>query len=102
MNVDELPDLYRSELDEDGVRSLIADLSELEAVEVRLKSGAGHADEELVSLQKAEGSLLDGSIRGAQFVYEHEGKCWSDTVMRARSGFIVVRFEQNFVAPTSE
>lgn len=102
MNEDELPDLYRSELDEDGVRALIADLKDLEAVEVRLKSGAGRADEKLVSLQSAEEALLAGTARGAQFVYEHEGKCWSDTVLRTQSGFMVVRFEQNFAAPKSD
>lgn len=99
MNVDELPDLYRSELDEAGVRALIADLTELDAVEVRLKCGAGRSDESLVSLQHAEDALLAGTVRGAQFVYEHQGKCWSDTVMRGPSGFIVVRFEQNFATP---
>ncbi len=93
MKPEELPTVYREEVDQDFLLRFLADLDALPGpVEVRLKATArGHTPDGTVSVADAREALLKRRGRGAQFTYEHEGCLWSDTVLVAATHYVVVR-----------
>ncbi|MBC7171085.1 MAG: hypothetical protein H5U40_01585 [Polyangiaceae bacterium] len=95
MNVAELPlpPLYESVLDDATLDALFTDLGMLGcAVTVTVKSAAAErAAEATFDLESARAALGDGSARGVQIRYVHEGIAWCDTLIRLGRGVRLVR-----------
>jgi hypothetical protein len=94
----ELPPVYDALLDEYTFASLLRDLAALPAVEVAVKRGAEDmADQNLSpTLLEARQLLEQGAVRAIQVRYAHEGRHWSDTILRTPAGIRLVRM----AAPT--
>ncbi len=97
-----LPEVFVEELSLEGLETLLTDLGQLAQVEVRLKYAAqGYTPDGSVSLEEGASLLRARKVRGAQFLYAHEGKLWSDTVLCGPETFRVVRMEQPTRPPSN-
>jgi hypothetical protein len=90
-----LPELQDEVVDDETVRGLFADLSELTRVlEIKLKGGlTEHSESGSLDLSSAESQLLGGSVHGVQILYEFEDELWCDTLMRVDGGTRLVRMQ---------
>jgi hypothetical protein len=92
-----LPDLYQGLLDEAALGALLSDLHALGTrIEVQVKrdaSGLVNAADQ-PSLAEAFAALRAGEVRAVQLRYEHQREAWSDTLLRAGTGYRIVRMKQ--------
>ncbi|MEX2581403.1 MAG: hypothetical protein WD342_20270 [Verrucomicrobiales bacterium] len=95
-----LPDLLQSDIDDATLRQLIADIgTHTRIIEIIPKHAAGYVEENPAPLQLDEAYrlLAEGTVRGLQLRYQHQGKTWWDTVMPLPGGlFRIVRIEHDF------
>lgn len=94
-----LPDLLQSDIDEPTLAQLITDVGSLtELHEVIPKYGPGYVGEPApLQLDEAYRGLVDGTLKGLQLRYRHDGKTWWDTIMpMPENRFRIVRIEHQF------
>ncbi len=91
----ELAELQDETIDAGILRRLFEDLDALAQIHaVHVKGAAGRrAQDRPVELGEALGLLLAGRIRGAQVLYEYDGRSWCDTIIRQRDGHRLIRIE---------
>lgn len=90
-----LPDLEDGLLDDGGLTALAADLTALSTdIEVRCK-GVGVYSQP-ATLDDAVTALREGAVAAVQVSYRYDGRRWIDTIMRAPSGYRVVRVAPQF------
>ncbi len=91
----ELAELQDETIDDAILRRLFEDLDALAEIrEVQVKGAADqYAQDRPVKLREALGLLLAGRVRGAQVLYEYDGRTWCDTVIRQSAGHRLIRIE---------
>lgn len=85
-----LPDLDEGVLDDDGLDALITDISAL-GQEVSVRARGADALSSSSDLRAALAALRCGAVVGVQLTYRYRDTLWVDTVLRAPSGWRVVR-----------
>lgn len=91
----ELVELQDETIDDGIVRRLFEDLDALAEIHVVHVKGAScaRAQDRPVELREALELLLAGRIRGAQVLYEYDGRSWCDTIICKRDGHRLIRIE---------
>ena len=87
-----LPDVQQAVLDAATLDALFSDLAQCaEVLSVVLKTSRGPVAEASVSLAAGRAALEEGTARGVQIRYRHEGTEWCDTLLRTPAGVRLVR-----------
>lgn len=91
----ELAELQDKTIDDGILRRLFEDLGALAQIHAVHVKGAPsrRAQDRPVELREALELLLAGRIRGAQVLYEYDGRSWCDTVIRQPDGHRLIRIE---------
>ncbi len=94
----QLPDVQQSLLDAEGVRRLIAEITQhAEVTEVIPRGNARqYVGEGSVTLEEGRDLLLGGCLTGLQIRYRYEGAVWWDTLLCTPQGVRVVRIRPDF------
>jgi hypothetical protein len=95
----DLPELHQGVLDLAALDQMVLDIETCtELLEVIPKYGADSlvAENELMDLRTAINCLKQGSLRGVQIRYMHEGSQWWDTLIGAPQGVRLVRIKHDF------
>jgi len=91
----EYPPMHEGLLDDRTVLALLDDLAaEAQILEILTKGGPQLRAAGAARLDEAFDALVDGSVRGVQVRYRHDGQEWWDTLLRAPGGFRLVRVKQ--------
>ena len=90
-----LPFVHDATLDCEQLLVVVADIElGTEVLAVNIKRGRdAHSDEESVPLRDAVDRLLEGAVAGIQVRYRYQGHEYWDTILRAASGFRIVRID---------
>lgn len=95
-----LPELLQSDIDDATLRQLITDIgTHTEIMEIIPKHTPGYVGENPFppQLDEAYQMLREGTVRGLQLRYRHQGKTWWDTLMPLPGGlFRIIRIEHEF------
>lgn len=94
--MNDLPETWESELDDDTLEALFRDIAQTTVLEVLVK-GAPTAltDARRPTLEEARAMLAAGEIRGVQLRYVHDGVEWWDTLLATPTGGVrLVRIRQ--------
>jgi len=91
----ELAELQDETIDDAILQRLFEDLDALAEIHAVHVKGAPRrrAQEQPVELREAFELLRAGRIRGAQVLYEYDGRSWCDTIIRQRDGHRLTRIE---------
>lgn len=91
----ELAELQDEIIDDAILCCLFEDLEALADIrEVRVKGASDrHAQDRPVEPGRALELLLARRVRGAQLLYEYDGRAWCDTVIRQKEGHRLIRIE---------
>jgi hypothetical protein len=89
----DFPPVYQAELDEETSLALFRDWGALDAIAVSVKRAerAYVEESEVWTLTRAREALESGSVRAIQVRYVHEGRTWTDTLLRHPGGLRLVR-----------
>jgi hypothetical protein len=89
----DLPAVYQAELDAATTLALFRDWGALDTIEVSVKRAecAYVQESEVWTLARARDALESGSVRAMQVRYVHEGRAWTDTLLRHSGGLRLVR-----------
>jgi hypothetical protein len=87
--------LVRKRLDEAGLAAHFAWLAaEAKAIEIRVKGAPTAYSEAATSLDDTARRLAAGELLAVQVQYFHDDCWWSDTLLRAKDGYRLVRMRQ--------
>lgn len=100
----ELPEMHQGELRPEELDDLLRDVElATELLGVTVKGAPRERTGDVaVPLAEARERLLRGEVRGIQLRYRYQGSQWWDTVLRAPSGFRLVRIRHDFGPPGSD
>jgi hypothetical protein len=91
----ELPYLQDGALTREQLLVVVGDIeagTEILAVNIKRQQRA-HSDEQPVTLSSALEQLLEGTVSGLQVRYRYQGREYWDTLLRAQSGYRIVRID---------
>lgn len=97
-----IPEMREMLFGEEQLSSFIEDLKKFTQIEsVQIKGGETlYADERQPELDNAFTALRQGSVRGIQIRYHHNGFDWTDTVFRVACDYKIVRCQHPFKEDT--
>lgn len=93
-NLDELPQLEESVLDEEQLRDLLSDVATYgKVLEATVKATARSQPAVTMKLPELYLKLVERKVFGAQLRYEYKGAVWLDTLIPTQDGVRLVRIE---------
>ncbi len=88
-----MPELQHTVLDEAGLRSLFADLTDRSLLEATVRASPSARPRRVTRLGRLLTRLVERRVFGAQFRYEHGGAIWLDTLIATTGGVRLVRLD---------